>query len=106
MAGFSDLPNEIVLMIWHRLEVDDIYNFSIDSKCVYILFREKLREHCDLKRRLSAISNRETNGVFACILKEILVNPRAALYPSVLVVNLFHMKWEEKTKVCQRRFST
>lgn len=56
-------------MLWHQLEVDDIYNFLTTLECIYILSREKLREHCDLKHRLSTISNRETNGVIARILE-------------------------------------
>ena len=62
-------------MLSHQLEVDDIFNFLITLECIYKLSREKLREHCDLKHRLSTISNRETNGVTARILKLILVKP-------------------------------
>ena len=96
MAGFSDLPSELILMLWHRVEVDDVCNFSTASKRVYSLSREKLREHCDLKRRLSTISNQgPKSGVFPNVLKEILVNPRAALYPSILRVDCFFLEWDD-----------
>ncbi|KAL2042338.1 hypothetical protein N7G274_004827 [Stereocaulon virgatum] len=58
--------------------------------------REKLCKHCDFQHRLSTIRNRETDGLFARILRENLVNPRAALYPSMLDVDLFHMTWEDE----------
>ena len=90
MAGFSNLPSELILMLWHRVEVDDFYNFSTASKRVYSLSREMLREHCDFKCRLSTISNQgPKSGVLLNVLKEILVNPRAALYPSILRVDCF-----------------
>ncbi|KAK3170822.1 hypothetical protein OEA41_002906 [Lepraria neglecta] len=90
------VARELILMLWHRVEVDDVYNFSTASKRVYSLSREILREHCDLKRRLSTISNQgPKSGVFPNVLKEILVNPRAALYPSILRVDCFFLEWDD-----------
>ena len=68
MAGFSNLPSELILMLWHRVEVDGFYNFSTASKRVYSLSREMLREHCDLKCRLSTISNQgpQERGIIEC----------------------------------------
>lgn len=96
MVGFSDLPGELILMLWHRVEVDDVYNFSAASKRVSSLSREMLREHCDLKRRLSTISNQDPKSkVFPNVLKKILVSPRAALYPSILRVDCFFLEWDD-----------
>ena len=79
-------------MIWDCVEVEDIYNFSTVSKRVYHLVREALREHCKLSKRLSTISNvgpeRGVSGLLGPILKEILLNPRAARYPSLLEIGL------------------
>ena len=96
MVGISDLPDEILLMPWYHIEVDDVYNFSTASRRIYLLSCELLPEHCDLKRRISTISNRGSKtGVFARVLNEILLNPRAALYPSVLDIDNSHTEWED-----------
>ena len=85
-------------MIWNCAEVEDVYNFSTVSKRVYHLVREALREHCKLSKRLSTISNVGTEGgntgSFAPILKEILLNPRAARYPSVLKIGTYNFEWD------------
>ena len=88
MVGFNDLSNELILMIWEYAELEDVYNFSTASKKVYLLVRENLREHCRLMRRLSTITNVEAEpgkpSVLGQALKEILHNPHAARYPSLL----------------------
>ena len=98
--GFSSLSNEVILMIWDCAEVEDIYNFSTVSKRVYHLVREALREHCKLSNRFSTISNIDPKsrapGLFRPILKEILLNPRAARYPSVLIIGTYKIEWDEE----------
>lgn len=94
MAGISDLPNEIILMIWHVVPIDDVYSFSTVSKNIYQLSRRLLPVHHRLKRDFSMVSNKDKGGgVFAQTLKEVLKNPRAALYPSVLEVESWLLKW-------------
>ena len=87
-------------MIWNCTEVEDIYNFSTISKRVYHLVREALREHCKLSKRLSTISNVGTEsgepGLFGPILKEILLNPRAARYPSLLKIGPYKFQWDKE----------
>lgn len=61
MTGFSNLSNKLILMIWNFAEVEDVYNFSIVSKRVCLLVCEALREHCKLTKRLSIISNVDTD---------------------------------------------
>ena len=106
MIGFSSLSNEMILMIWNCAEVEDIYNFSTVSKRVYHLVREALREHCKLSKRLSTISNVGTECgepfTFGPILREILLNPRAARYPSVLMIGTFKSEWDEDGKHTRR----
>lgn len=76
MLGFSDLSNELVLIIWNFVEVDDVYNFSTFSKKVYLQTHELLREHCRLKHELSTIVVESGEpGTFGRVLKEVLLNP-------------------------------
>ena len=93
-------------MIWNCAEVEDIYNFSTISKRVYYLVREALREHCKLSRRLSTISNVRTRrgepGLFGPILKEILLNPRAARYPSLLEIGTYKFRWDNEGEHARR----
>ena len=93
-------------MIWNCAEVEDIYSFSTVSKRVYYLVREALREHCKLSKRLSTISNVGTEcgepGLFGPILKEILLNPRAARYPSVLEIGTYKFRWDEEGEHARR----
>lgn len=97
MVGFSDLSNELVLMIWNSVEVQDVYSFSTLSKKVYLLTHDLLREHCKLQQRLSTISNVGAKpgepSVFGRVLKELLLNPRAARYPSVLRIERWRHRW-------------
>ena len=96
MMGFSDLSNEIVLMIWDLVEVEDVYSFSTISKNVYLLTHELLREHCRLGHRLSTINSVCSEpGVYGRVLKEILLNPRASRYPLLLKVDPWELEWEE-----------
>lgn len=96
MVGFSDLSNELVLIIWNFVEVDDVYNFSTFSKKVYLQTHELLREHCRLKHELSTIVDESGEpGTFGRVLKEVLLNPRAARYPSLLDIGTWAYEWEE-----------
>ena len=93
-------------MIWNCAEVEDIYNFSTISKRVYHLVREALREHCKLSKRLSTISNVDTEHgepvLFGPILKEVLLNPRAARYPSQLEIDTYKFQWDQEGEHARR----
>ena len=96
MVGFSDLSNEIVLMIWDLVELEDVCSFSTISKNVYLLTHELLREHCKLGQKLSNINTVYPEpGVYGRVLKEILFNPRASRYPLLLKVDSWQLEWEE-----------
>ena len=99
MMAFSNLSNELILLIWKFADVEDIYNFSTVSKRVYFLVHEALHEHCKLFKRLSIISNvgaeRGEPGLFGRILKEVLLNPRAARYPSLLKIGEWEPEWRD-----------
>ena len=100
MVGFHDLSNELVLMIWDFVELEDLNSFSTISKKVLLLTHELLCEHRRLDQRLSAINNVRPEstepGVFGRVLKEILLNPRAARYPSLLWGESWEFEWEDK----------
>ena len=103
MASFTSLSNELILLMWDFVEVEDVYSFSTISKQVYFLVRKELREHCELMKRLSTISNVAGKsgelvepGIFGRTLKEVLVNPRAARYPSLLKVGDWQGEWEQE----------
>ena len=96
MVGFPDLSNEILLMIWDLVELEDVYTFSTISKNVYLLTHELLCEHYRLGRRLSNINFVSSEpGVYRRVLKEILLNPRASRYPLLLNIDLWAFAWEE-----------
>ena len=98
MMAFSNLSNELILLIWDFAEVEDIYNFSTVSKRVYFLVHEALHEHCKLFKRLSTVSNVGTErgelGLFGRILKEVWLDPRAARYPSLLKIREWEPEWK------------
>ncbi|CAF9940069.1 hypothetical protein IMSHALPRED_001737 [Imshaugia aleurites] len=100
MVWFSDLSKELILLIWDLVELEDIYSFSTVTKEVYLLTYELLREHFRLKKRLTIISNvglkPGEHGVFGRILKEVLLNPQAALYPSILKVDIGEVESGER----------
>ncbi len=83
MATFSALPNEILLEIWsHIPQPEDIESFASVSKNVYAISCRILREHRALKHKFSTFNNggRDSKVSAAGLLREILINPRVALY--------------------------
>ena len=98
--AFSNLSNELILLIWDFAEVEDIYNFSTVSKRVYFLVHEALREHCKLFKRLSTVSNvgaeRGEPGSFGRNPKEVWLDPRAARYPSLLKIGEWEPEWKDE----------
>ena len=96
MTSFVDLPNEILLMIWRTVDVQDIYSYSRTSKRVYCLVKSLLPHHFDLQRRLTTISNsgQEKPNHLSHILKEILVDPEGACYPLALKIQSPKVCWD------------
>jgi len=100
MAAFSDLPNEIILLIWRCADLKDVYNFSTTSKQTYTLVQHLLPEHLDFQRRLSTISNEDRFGIiesryFGRVLKEILMNPEASRHPETLKFHGWDFRWDD-----------
>ena len=101
MASFSDLPNELVVEIWsHILQPKDIENFALASKTIRTLAGKILVDHRKLTRELSTFDISDSKSRFspAGLLKEILTNPRVALYTKTVIISgLFH-GWESEEK--------
>ena len=101
MAKFSDLPNELIIEIWsHVLQPRDIENFASVSKMIRSLSGKTLLEHRKLTRQFSTfeIGGPNSRSYPAGLLKEILTNPRVALYIKHVFINYLHDNWESKEK--------
>ena len=97
MAKFSDLPNELVVEIWSYIpQPRDIENFAFASKTIRTLAGKVLVKHRELTRGLSTfdIGNSKSRFSVAGLLKEILTNPRTALYIKTVTITHFHEVWE------------
>lgn len=96
MARFSDLPNELVITVWHHvLDPEAIESFALVSKKVYALGSSFIAEHNELKREFSCVAHSTHDIITGIItrpadtLKELLLRPRTALY----VRNVFIDDW-------------
>ena len=101
MANFSDLPNELLLEIWnHVSQPKDIENFALVSKTIRTLAIRTLREHRKLTREFSKfhIGDPKSRVSAAGLLKEILTNPRVALYVKEITITKLHRCWEDEEK--------
>ena len=102
MAKFTDLPNELVVEIWsHILQPKDIENFALASKTIRTLAGKILVNHRKLTRELSTFDIGGSKMRFspAGLLKEILTNPRVALYTKKVIVPDLYVAWESKEGV-------
>ena len=99
MTGFSDLPNELVIRVWHHvLEPEAVENFALTSKTIYALGGAFIAEHNELKAQFSIIAHYYNCGVGSSpveTLKSILLNPRAALYVRELSVDGWRVEWDD-----------
>ena len=102
MAKFSDLPNELVLEIWsHIMQPKDIENFALASKTIRTLAGKILVNHQKLTRELSTfdIAGSKSRFSAAGLLKEILTNPRVALYTKTVIIPELYAGWESEEGV-------
>ena len=82
MAGFTDLPNEVVLIITSFVEAADLDNFFLISKFVNELTEEQRVAHLTNKSKYKRIGCREVEGAWypvrgtwAGFLKEVIDSP-------------------------------
>ena len=89
MAGFNDLPNEIILGVWlHVLAPEDIASFALVSKRVFELGTSFLEEDRRLRSKYTIVKNNRSyiDPILAELLNDILTNPRIAFYVRHLYV--------------------
>ena len=101
MASFSNLPNELIVEIWsHILQPKDIENFALTSKTIRTLAGKILVNHRKFTRELSTFDIDSSMSRFSAAgwLKEILINPRIALYIKTVIVPTYFTAWESQEK--------
>lgn len=98
MTGFNDLPNEIVLKLWHHvLPPDDIASFALVSKRIFALATPSLKEHHRLKSKYAVLENErsEDGSMLAHLLKDVLLYPYIAFYVKNIHICDWHTCWED-----------
>ena len=98
MTGFNDLPNEIVLELWHHvLPPDNIASFALVSKRIFALAAASLKEHHRLKSKYAIFeSDGSTDGsMLAHRLKDVLLYPYIAFYVKNIRICDWHTCWED-----------
>ena len=101
MAGFSNLPTEIVVEIWKYIFIpDDIESFARISTKAYTCGEPFLREHRHLKAKYGSIANGSPNlgpngSVLFPLLKDILLQLHLALYDRRFHVTSYLTSWED-----------
>lgn len=100
MTGFNDLPNEIVLELWHHvLPPDDIASFALVSKRIFALATPSLREHHRLKSKYAVLKSdgSKDGNMLAHLLKDILLYPYIAFYVKDIRICDWQTCWEDPT---------
>lgn len=110
MTCFSDLSNEIVLMISQHVQPRDCDNFYLTSKHIRGLNAAAVERHKKLKRRYKNINHRplldkfypaKKIGTWASLLKYSLQSARTASYVEHLDIHPYNTSW-----LNDRRFAT
>ncbi len=105
MTGFDDLPNDLVLELWHHvLPPDDIVSFALVSKRIFALAAPFLKEYHRLRSKYSVISNYTDytgfDGIMlAHLLKDVLLDPHIAFYVEELRVSEWQTCWQDPALV-------
>lgn len=96
MASFNNLPNELVLEIIRLLFPEDLESFSSTCRLVHELAIKFLDEHRKLKKeyRNWVTDPFESYRCLFVLLREILENPRIALYVEGLKIQELYEGWE------------
>ena len=98
MAGFSQLPNEMISEIWGNVhEPRDVESFALVSKLVYAIGSPFVEEHNLLKKTYSFVEtgNGRRSHAPAFLLRNIVLRPRTALYVTHLCIDgLILEEWE------------
>ena len=98
MTGFDDLPNDLVLELWHHvLPPDDIVSFALVSKRIFALAAPFLKEYHRLRSKYSDFANyRGYDGIMlAHLLKDVLFDPHIAFYIEELRICTWQTSWAD-----------
>ena len=98
MTGFNDLPNEIVLELWHHVLLpDDVASFALVSKRIFALATPSLKEHHRLRSKYAVLENESSKdgSMLAPLLKDVLLYPYIAFYVKNICVCDWHTRWNE-----------
>lgn len=100
MVDFNNLPNELILQIIELLLPEDLESFVSTCRLAYNLAWKSLREHRKLKREYrSWFTNPfESYNCLYVLLREILRNPRIALYVEELDVQDLFSDWPSESE--------
>lgn len=100
MARFTDLANEIILLISNLVQPPDLDNFFLTSKHVRELNQSRISEHLETKKKYKRIrstffgSNTDLQfGNWAEVLKDVLILPRIAAYVETLDILRWYSRW-------------
>lgn len=95
MAQFTDLPNEVIIMIAESVLPGDIVSFSATSKNLQHLSEPFLRKDREMKRKYrNYICNRRSRQV-SRLLHDIILQPSVALYVKCLTVETGCDVWDQ-----------
>ena len=84
MAGFSDLSNELILMVLEYILPDDIINFATTCRIIHELSTPIMREHKWLGARHQIWADAGGNQNLVTLLRSLLEYPQLALYIRVI----------------------
>ena len=101
MARFSDLSNEVILLISKHVRPPDLDSFHLTSKHIRNLNEAHISNHLTLKRRYQNIRRDPTiwgspepkDTTWAKILKETLTSPSVASYVEEVDIQGYHKSW-------------
>lgn len=105
MAGFKNLPNELVIqIIWLTLP-EDLESFTSTCRLIYDLARKSLDEHRAFKRKYRAWITHSYSPPTCLygLLRAILKNPRIAWYVETLTVHELFAQWDSEAEDAEAR---
>ncbi len=96
MLFFSTLPHELIIEVWRYVrDPEAVESFALTSKTIYSLGSSFIEEHNKLKAKFSSIaySKYDSDIRLADTLRDLLENPRAALYVRKVFIDSWRDSW-------------
>ena len=95
MAQFTNLPNEIIIMIAENVFPGDIVNFSASSKNIQRVSEPSLRKHHEMERRYKSQTCHRQNSPVSNLAYDIVLRPTVALYVECLSIDTWFTCWQD-----------